>query len=139
MKQLLIETLRNGAHSLVIERGDMIKTYDTKGVSTLLELVSQRSDLLSGARVVDKIVGKAAAALMILGGVKELYAMLISDGALKLIRDTSIKVEYEQSTPYIINRDKTGWCPMEEACRDCVTPEECLKEIRNKLSQLKGK
>ena len=92
---------------------------------------------LKGATVVDKVVGKAAAALMILGGVTRLHALLISDGALGLLSTTNIKVSYDQQVPHIINRSGTGWCPMEQVCQHCVTPEDCLTEIMNKISQLK--
>ena len=77
MKNELIDLLRNGNHSLVIHR-DTTSVYDTRGIVTLLQIIDKDSNELSGASVVDKVVGKAAAALMIVGGVSELHTMLIS-------------------------------------------------------------
>ena len=136
MIQSLINLLKNGHHAIVIDNGT-IATYDTKGIATLLQMVNQDTSPLKGATVVDKVVGKAAAALMILGGVTRLHALLISEGALSLLSATDIKVSYDQQVPYIINRTKTDWCPMEQACQHCLTPEDCLKQIKNKISQLK--
>lgn len=136
MIQPLIDLLKDEHHTIVIDNGT-ITTYDTKGIATLLQMVNQGTSPLKGATVVDKVVGKAAAALMILGGVTRLHALLISEGALSLLSATDIKVSYDQQVPYIINRTKTDWCPMEQACQPSLTPEDCLKQIKNKISQLK--
>ena len=136
MKNELIDLLRNGNHSLVIHR-DTTSVYDTRGIATLQQIIDKDSNGLSGATVVDKVVGKAAAALMIVGGVSELHALLITQGALSLLATSDIRVSYDTLTGHIINRNHTGWCPMEMACRDCVTAEECLTEIRNLISKQK--
>ncbi len=136
MKHELIDLLRNGNHSLVIHR-DTTSVYDTRGIATLLQIIDHNSKELSGASVVDKVVGKAAAALMIVGGVSELHAMLISQGALSLLATSDISISYDTVTDHIINRTHSGWCPMELACRNCVTAEECITEIRNLISKQK--
>lgn len=120
-------------HSLVIKTasGDVF-SFDGRGISDLMRLLNTSPDTLKGARLADKVVGKAAAALMTLGGVVELYASLISDGALCLLKGTGLKVSYDKRTDHIVNRDGTDWCPMEKACRDCLTAGECLERI-NKL------
>ena len=136
MKQELIDLLRNANHSLVIHR-DTTSVYDTRGIATLLQIIDRDSNELSGASVVDKVVGKAAAALMIVGGVSELHALLITQSALSLLATSDIRVRYDTLTDHIFNRNHTGWCPMELACRDCVTAEECITEIRNLISKQK--
>lgn len=113
--------------------------YDTRGIATLLQIIDKDSNELSGATVVDKVVGKAAAALMIVGGVSELHALLISQGALSLLATSDICVSYDTLTDHIINRTNTGWCPMELACRNCITAEECITEIRNLISKQNDK
>lgn len=136
MKNELIDLLRKGNHSLVIHR-DTTSVYDTRGIATLLQIIDKDSNELSGATVVDKVVGKAAAALMIVGGVSELHALLITQGALSLLATSDIRVSYDTLTDHIINRTHTGLCPMEMACRDCITAEGCITEIRNLISKQK--
>ena len=87
------------------------------------------SDFLKGASVADKVVGKAAAALMILGEVGELHADVVSRPALDLFADSGVRVSYGTAVPHIINRTKTGWCPLETCCRYCLTPQDCLVRI----------
>lgn len=132
LKQLLIA----GGHSLVVVNQG-IHTFDGRGIADLYRLLHESPELLSGARVADKVVGKAAAALMILGGVNELYAEIISLKALKMLDQYGISVTAPGAVQQIFNRQHTGPCPMESCCADCTTPEECLVEIEKKIKQLK--
>lgn len=132
--------LHEGKHSLVLKVDtDEIFAFDGRGISDLLQLLDKSPDFLAGAEVADKVVGKAAAALMILGGIKAVFADSISEPALQLFVSAApeIKVTYINKVEYIINRDKTGWCPMELACKDAKTPEECLERIKAKLAEFK--
>lgn len=150
MNEQLIDLLQKGNHSIVICRHcgnfadndscdcPQLLTYDTKGIATLLQIVNDDSGLLRGATVVDKVVGKAAAALLILGGTKELHALLISRGALDLLATTDVKVSYGRQTDHIMNSAQTDWCPMEKACRDCKTAEECLTAIREQIMKMRN-
>ena len=91
----------------------------------MYELVCHNPAFLKEAYIADKVVGKAAAALMILGGIKEVYTDTISLSALTLLRREHIPVEFECIVPYIQNPDKTGWCPLEERCY----PEDSVEGI----------
>lgn len=124
----LKKILDEGQHSLVIWNGT-VRTFDGRGISDLYKLRKDGAEFLKGVSVADKIVGKAAASLMMLGGIKELYADTISELALDLLKLSEINVTFGKKVPHVINRTKTGWCPMETACRDCRTAEECLVEI----------
>lgn len=108
MKNELIDLLRNGNHSLVIHR-DTTSVYDTRGIATLLQIIDKDSNELSGATVVDKVVGKAAAALMIVGGVSELHALLISQGALSLLATSDISVSYDTLTDQTLVGVRWKW------------------------------
>ena len=50
-----------------------IRTFTQRGVADLYDLLTREPEFLKGALIADKVVGKGAAALMILGGIKELY------------------------------------------------------------------
>lgn len=125
----LVQILRNGNHSLVVA-SDGIRTFDGRGISDLYTLLTEHPDWLRGASVADKVVGKGAAALLVSGGVKEVHADVISRPAFDLLESTGVPTTYEKMVPYIINRADTGLCPLEIRCKECVTPEECLVQIR---------
>ena len=136
--------LHEGKHSLVVKTakdGDIL-TFDGRGISDLLHILQGKSpDILNSAELADKVVGKAAAALMILGDIKAIYADTISKPALQLFSSAAprIKVTYYNKVEYIVNRTQTGWCPMESACKDATTPTECLERIKAKLAELSNK
>jgi iron complex outermembrane receptor protein len=112
----IIHTLHQGGFACVINNQDKTRTFTQRGVADLYHLLNNDAVFLKGAFVADKIVGKAAAALMILGGIKKLYTNIISSPALDLLRNTNIEFLYNKEVPFIVNRDQTDWCPMEKLC-----------------------
>ena len=134
MMENLIRLLHEGQHSLVVANGDVC-TFDGRGVSDLYDLFKEDSGFLKGASLADKIVGKAAAALMALAEVREVYADVVSRPALDLLTDNKISISYGIIVPHIINRAQTGWCPLETRCYDCLTPQDCLKQIEGFIKQ----
>ncbi len=96
----------------MIVNGGGTLTYNEHGIKTLLSL---QSGSLTGSFVADKIVGKAAAMLLVRGGAIEVYAEIISEPALEVFKKHRVICLYGTLVPNIINRDKTGVCPMEQA------------------------
>jgi iron complex outermembrane receptor protein len=84
--------------------------------------------------VADKVVGKAAAALMIIGEIKELHTHVLSTPALSLLKNTNIKVSFDKPADQIRNRTNTGFCPMESLCLECNTAEECFEKLKKKFA-----
>ena len=134
MQEKATELLHKGGYSLVIASHGM-HTYTGRGVSDLYHLVSTGDKILENAVVADKIIGKAAASLMILGNVKEVHADIISSPAIKMLQSANIKLSYGEKTETIRNKDKTGECPMEILCKDCHTAEECFEKLKTKLEK----
>ena len=128
MKEL-IRLLHEKQCSCVIDNGE-VRIFMQRGVADLYELLDRESDFLKGASIADKVVGKAAAALMILGGVKELHADVISLPALALLREPDVKVDSTEVVPYIKNRDQSGWCPLETMCYKEGSATDILPLVR---------
>lgn len=93
--------------------------------------------LLRGAFVADKVVGKAAAALLALGGVEEVFADVISRPALDLLEKNAVGAGYRLCVPHIVNRTHTGRCPLETRCDGLQTPEECLAQVTDFIETMK--
>ena len=129
----MLKQLRHILHttncSCVIANGDKIESFYQRGIKDLYELLHSNRSLLEGATIADKVIGKGAAALMIAGGVTIVYADVISEPAMELFKQHSIKVEYDKKVANIINRRGDGICPVEERCAECKTIEECLVKI----------
>lgn len=132
----LIEILHSSACSCVVRNKGRVERYYNRGVKDLYTLYTADSQLLSGADVADKVVGRAAAALMILGGVRRVYADTISQLALELFAQNNVEISYNQVVPHIINRAKTDLCPLERATKDLESLEEIFAAIEAFVSSL---
>lgn len=135
----LISLLHSGGYSCVIANGEKIRTFTQRGVADLYDLLNQEPEFLKGASIADKVVGKGAAALMILGGISELHTDIISTKALDLLKESDVKVEFEQEVPFIWNRDHTGFCPVETLCSEVKSVEEMLPLISDFIEKMRSK
>ena len=77
-KTQAIELLFAEKCSCVIRNGDSMRIFRERGVADLFRLQHEEPQLLRGAFIADKVVGKGAAALMVLGGVEGLFADVVS-------------------------------------------------------------
>jgi len=139
MMEELINLLHTGGYSCTIANRGKIRTFTQRGVADLYDLLIQKPEFLKGALIADKVVGKGAAALMILGGIKELYTDIISSKALELLQKSDVKVSFEQEVPFIWNRDHTGGCPVETMCSEEDSAEAILPLIRDFLEKIRNK
>lgn len=135
-RQAAIELLHSSGCSCIITDGERFTSFNQRGIKDLYEILMQRAELLDGAFIADKVVGKGAAALMALGGISAIYADVISTSALQLLQKYGIEVSYNTLTDHIINRSGTGMCPVENICQECVTANECLPLIKNFIEYL---
>ena len=92
MMQHLIDTLHSGQDSLVILHEGRLRSFGGQGLRKLYNIAVQEPELLLGAKLADKAVGRTAARVMAEGGVAEIYADYISDQAYDLLIDANIKV-----------------------------------------------
>ena len=116
--------------SLVVsyENGE-IKEYYQDGIKDIKDILKDNKNSLKGAIIADKVIGKVAGSLLTVAGVKEIYANVISNFAIPVLENNNIKYEYEQKVDYIINRMKTGMCPMENKYKDEIDISKIYNEI----------
>ncbi len=126
-------------YSCIVRKGDEERTFIRRGVIDLYELLQKEPDFLHGATVIDKVVGKGAAAVMALGKISELQTPVISTPALRLLQLGGIKVVYEKEVPHIINRAGNDMCPLEKRCAVSNTPSELLPVITQFIEDMKKK
>ena len=133
----LIDILHNEGLTLVIKSADgNLHRFTQRGVKDLVTLVSERPEVLQGAIIADKAVGKAAAACMVVGGVRQVHADVMSEPALAMLRNHGVDAQYSQLVDHIINRTGTDWCPMERLSRDEDDPAVIIQKVKEKLASL---
>lgn len=126
-----------GGYSCVIADRDRVMTSRARGIAPLLER-AERSERLEGAFVADRIIGKAAAMLLIPMRVASVYGQIMSREAEALLSANGIEVEYGALTDHIINRSGDGLCPMEQAVRDLTDCAAAPAVLRRRIEELRA-
>lgn len=111
-------------------------TSGIKGIARLMQLCDEGFSLAYGYTS-DKVIGKAAALLMIKLGAKTVYGETISAAALDAFKKHGVTVTYTYLVSAIINRNGDGICPMEKTVLCTDSPEEAERLLREKLDALK--
>lgn len=135
----IIELLRQGNYSCIIINGTEIRKFNKRGVADLYGFHLHPTSFLQGAAIADKVIGVAAAALIINIGIKKVYTEIISLPAAELLRDANIEVDYIQMVPMIENRERTDWCPLEKLCLSALGVEEIIQLIEKFMLEIETK
>ena len=133
--QQLIEILRREKCSLVVKNHDIVTTYSKPGVRDLEYLLDHDPEMLHGATIADKVIGKAAAAMVVVGGVKELYAEVMSKKAIPFLEEAGIAYTYGTLVDTI--KEEGGRCQLEKITAPATTPEETVALLRTHFEEKK--
>lgn len=133
--QQLIKILRREKCSLVVKNHGIVTTYSKPGVRDLEHLLDNEPEVLHGAVIADKVIGKAAAAMVVVGGVKELYAEVISQKAIPFLEEAGIAYTYGTLVDSI--KEEGGRCQLEKITAPATTPEETVALLRAHFEEKK--
>lgn len=103
-------------HTLELVSGGIVvsASYDS-GLRPLYNCVTKTKGKYPGASLHDKVVGLAAARLIVYSGtIKRVVTPLASQPAADYLREKKVELVCQNIVPNIMNKDKTGLCPMEE-------------------------
>lgn len=127
--------LESGNYTCVVCKEDNLYTTSHRGVAPLLEWLDSGTDL-TGFSAADRVVGRGAAFLYCLLGVKEVHARVMSRPALEVLGAHGITAGADTFVEGIINRAGTGPCPFEAAVMDIQDAKTALDAIRCKRRQM---
>lgn len=126
-KILAANKLIEGQFSCVLVKdGDVIMTSKDRGIRPIIKMLMADQHSLKDMVLADKIIGKAAALLVVFGQIEYLYAHVISDCAKNILEKNNIEVNYNHIVPYIMNGDGTDKCMMEKMVEDIEDPFEAF-------------
>lgn len=115
------------------ENGSIVS--DIKGIKRLMTLTEEGFSLEKGFTA-DKVVGKAAAFLMVYLKAKNVYAETLSKEAYEVFEKYGVDFSYKYLVPFIINRAGNDICPMEKTVLGADSPEEAYKLLEQKLKTM---
>lgn len=128
-------SLLTGDRTCVLCRGETVLSTASRGVRPLLQWLD--GDISTqGFCAADRVVGRGAAFLYCLLGVKAVYARVMSTPAVQVLRQAGIGAYPDREVPGIINRRGDGPCPFEAAVLSITDPAEALGAIRRKMEEM---
>lgn len=129
--------LESDNYTCVVCKEDSVYTATMRGVAPLLNWLDDGTDL-AGFSAADRVVGRGAAFLYCLLGVKEVRARVMSHPAAEVLRAYGIHADADTFVDGIINRAGTGPCPFEAAVMEIQEAEQALIAIRDKRRQIQN-
>ena len=127
----MVSRIQAGESVLVASNGVITASETGRGVAPLLGLLDRGA--LKGALVVDKVIGRAAAAIAIVGEAKKVVGLVMAEDARRLLQSHGVETEAIESAAGILNRDRSGRCPLEatvDALEDPVQMVEALRAFK---------
>lgn len=134
--QQLQKKLNEEGLSLIADRQRELYTSKLHGIGPIINPMKEDIYYFEDAIVVDKVIGKATAMLLILSKVKYIYAYVLSEKAKEILEYYHISYDCEKVVPYIINRTHDGMCPMEKTVYDMNDLDEAFIALKHKQSEL---
>ena len=101
----------------------------------LMEWLDDENDY-SAFSAADKVIGRGAAFLYLLMGIKSIYVAVISQPSLDLLTENGVDLVYGVFVHAIRSRDNTGFCPIESAVTGIDNPQDALVRIRKRTAEL---
>lgn len=121
----------SGVSCAAAKDGVIVGKETGRGIMPIMKLLSDGK--LAHAIVVDKVVGRAAAAVCIVGKARRVHGMMMSVEAASLLKAHGVEASAEKTVPKILNRDLTDDCPMERTVDGIDDPDEMVKALRSRL------
>ena len=116
---------------VIVKNGVVLYQSTASGMKGLLQAIEEYDGDLAGTAVADKIVGRAAAMLCVYSKVESVFAITMTEGALKLLTKNRVAHKFERYVHRLMNSQGTDICPFERAIRDIDDPKEAFKKLRS--------
>jgi hypothetical protein len=127
-----------GVCRVVVKGGAVVAVAKGRGAGPVLRLLETDAAALKGATVFDSVVGLAAAAAAVKGGVSKVCARTASEGARAFLAANGVALEAKVVVPQIMNRDMTGPCPLEAGLKGMTSADDMVAQSSSILARLRG-
>ncbi len=107
----------------VYYQGKLIFNSEEDGIAPLVNYIIRFNSQVKEILVFDRVVGNAAALLLRMASCAEVWSQVGSELAAQTLSNFGINYHFTVTTPYILNRQNNGMCPLEKLSSG-KTPEE---------------
>ena len=119
----------------MVENHDIVTTCSEPGVRDLEYLLDHDPEMLHGATIADKVIGKAADAMVVVRGEKEQYAEVKKTKDTPFLEEAGIAYTYGTLVDTI--KEEGDRCQLEKITAPATTPEETVALLRTHFEEKK--
>ncbi|MDP6641294.1 MAG: DUF1893 domain-containing protein [Nitrososphaerales archaeon] len=123
---------QNNLSMVFVRKGKIIFESNTNGLSPFIQSINKHFQDIKESTLADKVVGKAAALLVIYAKINSVFASILSLEAAKILEHNRIPYKYDKMVDRIVNRQGTDLCPFEKKVLATSNPTEafqCIEEM----------
>ena len=133
-----LEILEKTGNSLMIyKKGELFYESDLKGIRPHLKAINELGSELEGTLMVDKILGRAAAFLVIYSKAGEAISAVLSTPGKQVLDKYGLKYSYREEVPHIKLENGVIYCPFERMVQGIDDPDEAYRAIVEKMKSFK--
>jgi len=134
-----LEILEETGNSLMIYmNGELLFESSLKGIRPHLKAIDELGEKLEDSLMVDKILGRAAAFLVVYSKATEAITAVLSTPGKRVLEKYGIKFSYREEVPHIKMENGVIYCPFERMVQGIEEPDEAYRAIIEKMDGLKG-
>ncbi len=126
------------ASCVVIRNGKIACMGKGLGIAPLISIYENKPETLRGAFVVDKVIGKAAAMMIVLGGAKSAYGEVMSVSACEYLAKHGCDFAFGRRIDTVSNRTGNGICPLERSVLGVDDPAAGYRLLKETICRLKS-
>lgn len=134
-----LDILESTGNSLMVYKdGELIFESSLGGIRPHLKAIDELGSELEGTLMVDKILGRAAAFLVIYSKAAEAITTIVSTPGKQVLDKYKMKYSFGEEVPHIKTENGVIFCPFERMVQDIDDPNEAYLAIVDKMASFKN-
>jgi hypothetical protein len=138
MNQYLDVLEKSGNSLMIYKDGELLFESNLSGIRPHLKAINEHGDALEGTLMVDKILGRAAAFLVIYSKAAEAITVIVSTPGKQILEANNIKFSYREEVPHIKMKNGVIFCPFESMVQGIYDPDEAYTAIVGKMESFRN-
>ena len=125
-----LDILESKGNSLMVyKEGELIFESDLGGIRPHLKAIDELGRQLEGTLMVDKILGRAAAFLVIYSKAAEAITNIVSSPGKQVLDAHNMKFSYREEVPHIKMENGVIYCPFERMVQGIDDPDDPIHSL----------
>ena len=134
-----LDVLEKSGNSLMIYKdGELLFESDLGGIRPHLKAINEHGGDLEGTLMVDKILGRAAAFLVVFSKAAEAITNIVSTPGKQVLEANHLKFSYREEVAHIKMKDGVIYCPFESMVQGINDPVEAYAAIVEKMESFRN-